>query len=130
MWTLTTVHKCYQFALKVEENNKKNVDSTSKGRGKGRDSIGHKGGYGGRSTRNKSLGDSKVIEQGTQLGGRGNYNRGRGSSTGGRGRFSSFGRGSRFSIMKCYNYGKFCHPSYICPDKASSSQGEKKITYA
>ena len=31
--------------------------------------------------------------------------------------------------MKCYNFGKLGKISYICPKKASSSYGEKKITY-
>ena len=51
LWTPTIVHKCYKLALKVEEENKKEQDSTSKGRGKGKDYGGHRGGYKGRSTK-------------------------------------------------------------------------------
>ena len=107
----------------------KKQDLASKERGKGKESKGHRGGYRGRSIENKILGYSTKNEQSIELGGRFNYNKGRGSSIGGAYRFNNYGRGSHFSNMKCYYYGQLGHPTYRCPEKASSSQGEKKIAY-
>ena len=129
LWTPTTVHKCFQLALKVEDKNRRKQDSNSRGRGRGRDSRGHRGGYGGRSNEPKATGDSKLIEQSGETSGRGNFTRGRGFGGGARGRSNNFSRGSHFANMKCYHCGQLGHPAYRCPEKASSSQGDKKITY-
>lgn len=130
LWTPTTMHKCFQLALKVKEKNKKKQDSNPRGRGRGRDSTRHRGGYGGRSSEPRSQGDYNMVEKSNEPSGRGIYGRGRGFQGGGRGRSSSFSRGSHFVNMKCYNCGQLGHLAYRCLDKASSSQGEKKIAYA
>ena len=57
------VHKCYQMALKVEEKGKRKQDHTSKNRGRGRDSRGHRGSYGGRSNDIRSQGESKLTKK-------------------------------------------------------------------
>lgn len=31
--------------------------------------------------------------------------------------------------MNCYHYGKLGHLAYRCPEKASSSQSERKVNY-
>ncbi|GLJ27819.1 hypothetical protein SUGI_0545980 [Cryptomeria japonica] len=46
---LSTVHKYYQLALKVEEKIKKKQEQSNRGRGRGRHGRGHRGSYGGRS---------------------------------------------------------------------------------
>lgn len=66
LFTLTTLHSCYQMAIKVEEKLKKKEDSNTRGKGRGRDSRGgHRGGFGGRSHEKKGQGDSKVGELST-----------------------------------------------------------------
>ena len=127
LWAPTTVHKCFQLALKVEERNKKRQESNSnRGRGRGF----HRGGYKGRDNETKTQEDSKPVEQNHHNNNhRGGYQRGRNSYNGGRGRHSYGGRGSHFATMKCYNCGNLGHPAYRCPDKPSSSQGERRNNY-
>lgn len=81
------------------------------------------------SNETNNQGDSKLTEHSCDISGRGNYIRGRCFNSGGRGRFGSSGRSSHFSNMKCYNCGHLGHPAYRCFDKASSSQGDKKVSY-
>lgn len=71
------------------------------------------------------------MEQGSETSSRGGF-RGRGSHGGsGRGRGGSGGRsGSYFATMKYYNYWQLGHPAYSCPEKASSSNLEKRVAYA
>ena len=48
LWTPTTIQRCHQLALKVEENTRKKGESNFKDRGKGRNQRGQRGGYQGR----------------------------------------------------------------------------------
>ena len=129
LFTLTTLHSCYHIFVKVEEKLKKQ-GSNFRGRGRGRVTRGrHIGGSSGRGDDNRIQGDSKILKKGHEPNNRGGYGRGRSSYKSGRGRSEGFGRISHFSSMKFYNYGKFGHQNYRFPNKPSSLQGEKKITY-
>lgn len=83
----STVHKCYQSALKVEEKSKKKQEKSNKGRGRGRDGRGHRGSYGGRGLDKISQGESKLVEKTGYSNSKRSY-RGRGSSNSSRGRSS------------------------------------------
>lgn len=124
-----TVHQCYQLAIKIEERNKRKHDQSSKGRGRGRDQRGQRGGYQGRGGDQRSQGESKLTEHGGETSSRGGFNRGRGPQ-GGSNRGRGAGRSnSYFATMKCYHCNQLGHPAYRCPEKASSSN-EKKVAYA
>ena len=121
LWAPTTVQRCHQLALKVEEKNKRKGDSNFKDRGKGRNKRGQRGGYQGRGSERKNQGESKFTKKASDNSSRGGYNRGKGNQGG-----SSRGRGlgrsnSYFASMKCDNCGHLVHPVYRCPKKPSSS---------
>ena len=132
LWAPTTIQRCHQLALKVEEKNKRKGDSNFKDRGKGRNQKNQRGGYQGKGSDQKSQSESKPMEQPIDHSSRGGYNRGRGNQGG-----SSRGRGGRsssyFATMKCYNCGQLGHPAYRCPDnplpqaKIKGSHMHKKI---
>ena len=65
LWAPTTVQKCFQLALKVEEYNKRRQESNPKnrGRGRGRGRGFHRGGYRGRDNESKTQEDAKLVEQ-------------------------------------------------------------------
>lgn len=118
LWTCTTVQKCFQLALMVEEMNKKKQEYHARVFGRGRDG---RGTHRGRDGDSKSQGDSKSNEKNGDSSSRGNYRRGRG--------FKNGGRSSHLTTMKCYNCGNLGHPTYRCLEKDSSSQGERKVNY-
>ena len=111
----------------MEEKNKRRQEANTKNKGKDRGF--HKGGYKGIDNEYKAQEDSKPLEQSNHNNNHiGDYERGR-NSKGVRRRHNNGGRGPHFATMKCYNCGNSGHPSYRCPDKPTSSQGERRNNY-
>lgn len=89
------------MARKVEDKLRKKGDSSSIGKGRGRDFKGNSSrGLSGRTNDQKRYGESKWAEQTNETSQRVGNNRGRGYSNGGRGRYGNNKRGSRFNNMK------------------------------
>ena len=65
LWAMTTMQKCFQLALKVEEKNKRRQESNSKNRGRGRGF--HRGGYKGKDNESRTQEESKPMEQNNHI---------------------------------------------------------------
>ena len=88
-----------------------------------------RGGPSGRGNEERGHGESKWIEKISKTSQRGDSNKGRVSNNNDRGSYGNRITGSHFNNTKCYECGKLGHPAYRCLEKASTSYGEKKITY-
>ncbi|XP_059074805.1 uncharacterized protein LOC131874884 [Cryptomeria japonica] len=109
------VHKCYQLALKVEENFKKKQDQNN--RGKGRFQKG-RGPFRGRGNNGGSQGDTNQEDS-----------KGEGSSRGSfRGRRPNYrGRSQGRGPIRCYNCNQEGHIATRCPEKANNNtMGERR----